>query len=168
MKLPLCFLVVSVSILSCPDVANAATVTRTPYQNAGSACTGALPTYEGALRKRPKAIANEGTGLAFVTCSAPANDSNSRKPQRLFLWVFNRSTSTVSLSCTMVNGDEFNGSTATPATATVAPGVLTPLLWQPVSPATEFERSALSVSCALPPQVEINLVGQVIDEDIGD
>jgi hypothetical protein len=146
--------------------ADAATVSRTFYQNGGSACTGALPTYEGALRKRPKAIANEGTTGAFITCSAITNDLNSAKPAVAFAYFTNRGASATSVSCTFVNGDEFYGSTATPQTLPLASGQFLPMFFVPPS-GPEFDRFTINLSCSLPPGVELNLFGHNIEEDVG-
>ena len=34
-------------------------------------CAAALPAFEGLVRKRPRAIQNEGAGTAFVSCAPP-------------------------------------------------------------------------------------------------
>lgn len=145
--------------------ASAATVTRTFYQNGGSACTGALPTYEGALRKRPKAIANEGAAAAFITCSALSNDQNSSMPNVAFAYFTNRGASAASVSCTMVNGDEFYGSTATTQTLELPAGRFLSMFFSPES--SQFDHFSVSLSCRLPPGVELNIFGHNIDEDIG-
>lgn len=150
-----------------PLHAQAATVERAALHNGGSACTGALPTFEGALRKRPKAIANEGTSTAFITCSAVADIYNSVKPKRVFAGMTNRGAAPADLTCTFVNGDEYHGSTARPLTVSVAAGAFAIIGWNAVAPATEFDRQAVSISCALPPGMELNYFGQVVDEDVG-
>ena len=146
---------------------NAATVRREFYQNGGSACTGALPTFEGSLRKRPKAIGNEGTTTAFVTCSAVANDLSSEKPQQVFASFTNNTSISVNVNCSLINGDAFYGSIATPQTMSLPPGTLTYMEWSPVSPAPTLPNYSANISCALPPGVELDIFGQVINEDIG-
>lgn len=145
--------------------ADAATVNRTFYQNGGSACTGALPTFEGALRKRPKAIANEGTTNAFITCSAISNDINSANPQTAFAYFTNRAASAADVTCTFVNGDEFYGSTATVQTIPLASGQFAPMFFTPAG--DQFDLPTISLSCNLPPGVELNLFGLNVDEDVG-
>jgi len=49
--------------------ASAVDLERLSMANAVGRCQGALPNYEGAIRKRPLAVQNEGTGSAFVTCA---------------------------------------------------------------------------------------------------
>lgn len=60
---------------TCHD-ASAASVFRSSSGNAVGRCQGALPSYEGALRKRPLALQNEGAGDAFVTCVFLSDTTN--------------------------------------------------------------------------------------------
>lgn len=61
-------LVVSISAgLAAP--AYAAVEDTQDSANAVANCQGALPNYEGNLRKRPLGVINEGTETAFVTCA---------------------------------------------------------------------------------------------------
>lgn len=150
-----------------PGSADAATVARQFFQNGGSACTGALPTFEGSLRKRPLAIANEGAVAAFITCSAQSNNANSARPTVVFAAANNRSGAAVTLSCTLVNGDGFNGTAFTPASIVLPVNELTTLQWLPAAPATQLPFASVSISCSLPPGVEVNYFGHDIAEDIG-
>lgn len=155
------------SILGTSD-ARAATVSRLNYQNGGNACTGALPTFEGALRKRPQAIANEGTSTAFVTCSLEANDLNSARGINAFMSFANSTASAASVNCTLVDGNAFAGAVTQTASFTVGAGSTARVAnFYPVSPATQFTRSSVSVSCALPPGTALNYFGVEIAEDIG-
>lgn len=144
---------------------DAATSTRYYSQNGGSACTGALPTYEGALRKRPKAIANEGTTTAYITCSA-LNTEASPDPSLVWAYFTNRNATPATVNCTMVDGNEFYGSTAFPLSKVYAAGEFSIMLWEPTAPATAF-RSSVSLSCALPPGVELNFFNHEVEEEIG-
>jgi len=145
------------------SAADAATSPRNYQQNGGSACTGSTPAHEGSLRKRPKAIANEGTTTAYITCSA-LSDQTGPKPTAVLAWFTNRSAVAVTVSCTMVDGDEFNGSTAFPASKVFAPGLFDGMLWTPPGPTF---RAAVSLSCALPPGVELNFFSHAAQEEIG-
>ena len=73
--------------LSVPDARAGSTV-----QNAVGNCNGALPGFEGALRKRPLAIANEGTSSAFVSCTLPVNQSESTGVTIAAVGLINRDT----------------------------------------------------------------------------
>ena len=46
----------------------AAAQTTAPTAAAVDRCQPALPTFDGSIRKRPKAVQNEGTSIAFITC----------------------------------------------------------------------------------------------------
>lgn len=153
-----------VAALLAPAHSDAA-VPKRYYQNGGSACTGALPTFEGSLRKRPKAITNEGDTTAFITCSADSDEMNSTNPNLVFISLRNNGPATISVSCTLVNGAEWSGSLATPQTISLAPGARFNNLWVPVSPATAFPYDSVNVSCALPPGVEANYFGYGINLD---
>lgn len=143
--------------------ADAATSPRNYQQNGGSACTGTLPTFEGALRKRPKAIANEGTTTAFVTCSA-LSDQTGPRPTAVLAWFTNRGAAAATVNCTMIDGDEFNGSTAFPKSKVFAAGLFDGMVWTPSGPTF---RASVSLSCALPPGVELNFFGHSVQEEIG-
>lgn len=145
--------------------AGAATVQREFSQNGGSACTGALPTFEGALRKRPKAIGNEGTTTAFITCSA-VNQETRYAPLLVWAYFTNRGSASVTVACTMVDGNDFYGSTAFPASKVFTAGQFGIMTWAPVAPLTSF-RQSVSLSCALPPGVELNFFNHSVQEDIG-
>lgn len=147
--------------------AAAATVARQFFQNGGSACTGALPTFEGSLRKRPLAIANEGAVAAFVTCSAQANNFNGVRPTVVFASATKRGGAAVTLSCTLVNGDSFNGAAYTLASIVLPASESATLQWLPAAPATQLPFASVSISCALPPGVEVNYFGHDIAEAIG-
>ena len=59
------------AVTACTIVIAAAALHATParashWSNAVDTCQGSLPSFEGALRKRPLAIVNEGTSNAFV------------------------------------------------------------------------------------------------------
>lgn len=140
---------------------------RLSYQNGGNACTGALPTYEGALRKRPTAIANQGSDFAFVTCSAEGDYLRSTTPTTVVIRVTNRNANSVDLSCTFINGDAQYGTIFIPQTKSLLPGIDVQMAWNPVPPAANFEKHTVSVSCALPPNVELNSFANKFSESIG-
>ncbi len=63
--------------------AQAVTQNRRFQANATSYCQAALPAFEGAIRKRPLAVQNEGTTNAFVTCSFTMESAAVRTLTRL-------------------------------------------------------------------------------------
>lgn len=68
-------------------------------------CQGALPSFEGAIRKRPLAVQNEGTTNAFVTCALNNTGYNAGTTfiSSVEIYAQNRNSSTRSITCTAVN-----------------------------------------------------------------
>jgi hypothetical protein len=80
------------------------------FQNATGFCQPALPVFEGNIRKRPTAIANEGTSNAFVSCSMQTNpDSPQYRVEQVVLVLYNRTGAAASVTCSMVNGFQAGG-----------------------------------------------------------
>jgi hypothetical protein len=78
--------------------------------NATSLCQGALPSFEGSLRKRPLALQNEGVSNAFVTCSFSTQYDVSDTRQIGYFGVFfnNRTNAAANVTCTGVAGYNAN------------------------------------------------------------
>jgi hypothetical protein len=144
------------------SVATAATVNRSTYTQASGTCQGALPNYEGSFRKRPLAVANEGSAGAFITCGIQNNENSSVNAVELY--VTNRSGADVDVNCTMVDGlvdADFDFADFYPQTVTVTDGVDGAFVWNDggyIWPA---------ISCNVPAHVEANMVYTSIDEQVG-
>ncbi len=144
--------------LVCPTDAMA--VASYSVNGAGN-CSGALPSFEGGLRKRPTAIANEGNKVAFVTCSLPGDLSIGNFTFEVAF--LNRNDSPVSVSCTFVDGYaapfvDGDGPTYYVQNTQLGSQNGGSVVW-----GAEFEGVSLfspnaNVSCALPPRVEIALL----------
>lgn len=143
--------------------------------NATGFCNGSLPSFEGALRKRPLAIANQGATPAFVSCSAPSGYRSAGNRNFLVTFV-NRTTEAVAVNCTLVDGvvDElaalvpmFAPPVYYPKSIAVSAGAAGIVVWSPAGEGVEAFTEYANVNCILPPGVEINLVGADYDE-IGD
>lgn len=140
--------IVGLSLAPLSD-AHAIEVVHTDFGSAVAACQGALPAYEGTLRKRPLAMQNEGAAPAFVNCAFPVEN---------LLWRFevslrSMSGSAASVSCTAVNG--YDGGEPRYATKTVvlaADGSPASLIWRPADfgGADTFPIMQVSLSCVLP------------------
>lgn len=154
------------SVVACASIGNlaeAASISRNSYTQASGACQGALPSYEGSFRKRPLAVANEGTASAFVTCGV-RNDENAAVVSSIRLAVTNRAASVQSISCTLVDGliDATLGfADYYPQTTSAASGVDTQLTWS----GGTFKWPA--ISCNVPGHVELNMVSTTFDDEIG-
>lgn len=147
--------------------ASAVDVEREIYQNGGSACTGALPTFEGALRKRPRAIANEGTSTAFISCSMDTDDF-AEKPHYAFVRVGNTSAITQTVTCTLVNGADWEGGTSEVKSVDLASGDSDLITWGAGNPSETLDYYTVNFSCALPPGTLLSYAGRMYMEPVGE
>lgn len=147
------------SLLMAPD-SKAQTIA--PTAAAVDRCQPALPAYDGNIRKRPKAVQNEGTATAFVTCGF-SGDNFSALDNGIYyaaVLLVNNTASPLEVTCTLVPGRH-----ATvvggflPLTTTVNPGDPNAGLgWHyPDYDDGRFGVTA-AVSCALPPGAGISEV----------
>lgn len=147
------------SVFAVSGASHAELIERTSFVNATGACNGALPSFEGALRKRPTAIANEGTASSFVSCSL-AGDETNYGTAGVVAVVINRGTAAVNVSCTYVDGvaQEISEQPPvySPKTVSAPVGVATPMVW--LAEDAPFS-SYVNLNCSLPPKVEIAAVG---------
>jgi len=127
--------------------------------SATGVCQGNLPASETQLRKRPLALANEGTASAFVSCSLPVNFTG---PNFAFtVTLINRRSATATVNCTFVDGEIAElGDTPSYRPKSIAldegAGVLE---WLAPDFGLSFFTSHANLSCLLPPGVEIATVG---------
>ncbi|MEO6250913.1 MAG: hypothetical protein ABIO59_09580 [Luteimonas sp.] len=146
--------------------ANAVTVSRVDFSHASGFCQGALPSFDTNIRKRPLAVANEGTATAFVSCSME-KERNDAKITEATLKVFNRGTASADVSCTLVHGFQSSFSpTYISKTATVDAGGSAFISWLPVDNAGA-NYSWLNWSCSLPPGTDIGYGYVRYTEDVG-
>lgn len=150
-----CFLAVALATGAVARDASALEVTTTDFGSAVAVCQGALPAYEGALRKRPLAMQNEGASPAFVSCALPVENKLTRMELALAA-----STAAATVTCTAVNG--FDGGTgirySTKSRALPAGGEPQILTWLPgdFGGSGTFPDMQVSVSCSLPPGVNLS------------
>ncbi len=127
------------------------------WANAVDTCQGSLPSFEGALRKRPLGINNEGTANAFVSCSmrVPLNDDT---VESILVLVTNRAAASADLACTLVDGlaSPFGTATYQPKTTSVAAGAATVVSWSSSVDNGGDPYVIPNLNCALPPGMEIN------------
>jgi len=144
-----------------------ATVVRNHYSHGTANCQGALPAFDGRLRKRPLAFANEGAANAFVTCDTDSFSTASEGTFTLISMFFhNNGPGTSAIACTLV---DIGASTTTyhpRTTGAVAPGEDGFILW-PASDNGGEPFRAPAISCNLPPQTQIEAIGFAYLEDIG-
>ena len=165
MKVPL---LLAIALAAIPS-ADAATVQRQDVRLGVRDCQGALPSFEGSLRKRPLAIQNEGTGDAFVTCAFEGSNGATRDTTQISVILRNLGPTAVNVSCTLVDGGI---GLYTPSyftkTVSVAPGATTnsAISW------VAADNGGLgfiypAMSCNLPPGVAIPGTIRFFNEDVG-
>jgi len=142
-----------VGICCLPPSANAS-----DWSNAVDVCQGALPSFEGALRKRPLGIASEGTSAAFVTCSLRIGFSEDELAESVAVLFTNRASGQRSYSCTLVEGTVGTSPVYLPKEISM-PGEGTRLIVTWDLDDNDGSPYVLpNLSCALPPGVEINYI----------
>jgi len=153
--------------LAAGDV-QAVTVTRVWSANPSSYCQAALPVFEGAIRKRPLAVQNEGSTNAFITCSMTRNYQTS-SVTRFQMYAQTLSGAVTNLSCTFVAGY------ATGAIQSVVKTVALPangsqgsLTWEAADfTGGVFPDTQYNLSCNLLPGVGLNDSYLAFQEDVG-
>lgn len=140
--------------------------------NAAANCQGALPNFEGSIRKRPLGVQNEGTDASFVTC-AFVNQYDSDAPGTIdYFDVFfvNNGSAAATVTCTAVAGFETGiDNVYVSKSTTVAPGstVHALLHFDETDNGGEPYYPLVSLSCRIPPGVGINdtYVGYLFNDE---
>lgn len=146
---------------------NATTVVRNHFSHGTASCQAALPVFDGNVRKRPLAFANEGSGNAFVTCDTDSFSTAAEGTFTLISVFFNNNGAGMpAIDCTLVNIGASATTYVSKSTGAIAPGQSSFLLWSSSDNGGELFRSP-AISCNLPPQTQIGAVGFAYQEDIG-
>jgi hypothetical protein len=146
----------------------ATAIERLDLSNGVGVCQGALPAFEGQLRKRPTAISNEGTAGAFVSCSTTQNWFAEEPAEEIGLVITNNTLSPVTVQCTMVAGIKYVGFMSPmlfPKSFTVPGGETVEDGWTTADNGGQAFPASLNTSCNLPPGVEIGSVYIYIADD---
>lgn len=152
--------------LSLVATPRATAVSRIYVTNATGVCQGALPVFETAVRKRPTALANEGTSTAFVSCSFAGDNSGNSVTDYVFAYVTNRGNVERTINCLLVEGVNIPGLGApvsSPSSLVLTPGTSEGFLWFARNVGGTFT-NIHNLSCALPPGVEISTVGYPFED----
>lgn len=157
----------AVLLVAGAPTARAVDVTRDYLSHGVANCQAALPVFDGTIRKRPKALANEGTTTAFITCDFENLANPLNRITSVAIFVKNRGTGQATVDCTLVQGfgDNVSGSNLTKSAA-LAPNGTFSLVWA----AADYAGDNLDVpatSCALPPGTEIYGTQLKYLEDVG-
>lgn len=119
-------------------------------------CQGALPSFEGSLRKRPLAVQNEGTSSAFITCAFAVESRQSLAgSQSLSTWFYNANATDVELTCTAVTGYQTGTNEYVSDSVTIPAGEQDQIFWTDADFAEGID-GLVSISCNLPPGVGVN------------
>ncbi|HST43965.1 MAG TPA: hypothetical protein VLK29_01945 [Luteimonas sp.] len=148
-------MLVTLALSAWATPARALDVDRSYLSHGTANCQAALPVFDGNIRKRPKAIANEGTSAAFITCDFENGPNGLRKISGVAIYLKNRSAATAVVNCTLVQGfgDTQYEANVTKSQELAADGEGA-LVWT----SDDYAGNRLTVpstSCSLPPGVEI-------------
>ena len=151
-----------------PTDAAANAVLRDVISHGTANCQSALPVFDGNIRKRPKALANEGSSAAFVTCDFESTPNAMSQVAVVRVFFINRSAAARTISCTAVFG--VGDTVLVPSNTksiTAAAGEAVELEWDANNDNGGAFYSAPALSCNLAPGVEISVVNLSYLEEIG-
>ena len=134
--------------------ARAAVAQTVHYQNATGFCQPALPVFEGNIRKRPTAIANEGTSNAFVSCSMTSLPEAGAAIELPTLAVYNRTAADIDVTCSLVHSYEAGG-LVVPKTLSIPAGDREFFEWTLADIGDPPSFDFLNFNCNLPVGVDI-------------
>ena len=146
--------------------ATAATSSGRYYQNAAGICQASLPSFEGAIRKRPTAVANEGSSSAFVSCSAMTSAESSTGINEIFVVLYNRTGSAVPVTCTFVHSFQ-SGGTLVPKTVSIPANNRAFLSWNLADVGNPSSLRFANFNCALEPGTDLGYVYYFYTYEIG-
>lgn len=136
------------------------------YQNAAGICQASLPSYEGAIRKRPTAVANEGSSSAFVSCSAPTSAESSTGIEQIYVVLYNRTGAAIPVTCTFVHSYQAGG-TLVPKTVSVPANNRAFLSWTRADVGDPASLTFANLNCALEPGTDVGYMYYYYTYEIG-
>jgi len=150
--------------------AQAVTLARSTFTNPVGVCQGALPNYEGAIKKRPLALENVGTGDAFITCSYATQGGPG--VTSVTVEFTNGNDAVRLLKCTGVSGYAGNPQTEYVLKQSIIQpgGAMASLVWNAADfqgAPSVFPSVNFSISCNLEPNMQINRTRIDFLEDVG-
>jgi hypothetical protein len=147
--------------------ASAVTVSRDYLSHGTASCQSSLPVFDGNIRKRPMAVANEGSTTAFVTCDTESINNAGTGFTAVGVFVKNRAgTAGLTVNCTLVNGVLSPSGSFPKTSPAIAVGGISQIAWT-TADNSGANFAAPAVSCALPAGVDIWLVEFTYPEDVG-
>lgn len=141
-------------LLSAPALA--ADETHNLSASPADRCQGALPNFEGAIRKRPLAVQNEGGTNAFITCAFATEGGQAIDGSRsLSTWYFNANEAATDVTCTAVTGYQTGSNEFVSETVTIDPGEQGQIFWSDAD-FVDGLGDLVAISCNLAPGIGIN------------
>jgi hypothetical protein len=155
-----------------PDTARAVIQDKWQDQNASGSCQGASQIHDDMLRKRPVGIANEGTVSAYVSCSLSVQHTGGQAnlTSVVIVTFSNSNDENRRVTCTLVDGQKYSLVTSPryhTKSVTVVANNSNYLSWGFESDNGGDRYWLPNLSCLIPPGVEINLVEQQYQFDVG-
>ena len=143
---------------------------RSFVQNATGACQAALPYYEGAIRKRPLAIQNEGDANAFINCSLVGTERSTGGLKEARIVVLNFTDAPLDVSCTLI-GEVTEASMAFLTKSMTVPanqtGSAHALRWDVADIGSTLVKTA-NLNCNVPNGTGLGETSVQFDEYVGD
>jgi hypothetical protein len=150
-----------------PTTAAAQSVARHQISHGTAACQAALPVSDAHLRKRPLAIANEGTRTAFVTCDTDSIDPNGAGFEAITVLFVNRAAEPgLSVACTLVDGIGAAAVYIPQSSRRMKVGENAVVQWTRASKGGRAF-AAPAVSCAVPAGMDLVLTDFAVAQELG-
>jgi hypothetical protein len=158
----------SIAILACAAPARAVDKEQAFFENPGSACQLSIPTIDTVVAPRANGYRNPGTQGAFVICGFPYFNKDF-KGAGVVLMSLDGAQHTI--TCTAVNGVPLVAEQTYVSKAVVVPaGGSEEILYTPEdfgTIGTIDNTLSFSITCNLPPQTAITVIGSSYDLDVG-
>lgn len=137
--------------------------------NATGVCQAPLPLYDAHLRKRPMAVQNEGTGVAFVTCSPVSMQNTPHTNGGHGVFLVNNSAKAVEITCSGVYGGQ-NGVVAHAVAKTLSlPAQGFNSIYFTVDDGFPANNHLpFNLSCMLPPGTGVTTLYTSFETDVGE
>jgi hypothetical protein len=164
------FVMLPAAALALSGVSFCAHSATTPVVEATAAvmaCQAARSANEGTLRKRPKAVQNEGTTSVFVSCGLHGNGDTGigARTNKATVTLTNIGSAPVVVSCTAV--DASTGIAAVTKSATIAAGLGYSMTFLATDLNTAGYWYTPAFSCVLPPNAGIKQIWHYFHQEIG-
>lgn len=129
--------------------------------NATNFCQSSLSNLESGIRKRPLAVANEGTETRFISCSVHI-DTEGLQTNMVGVLLTNRSANAQAVNCTLVDGIALPYPQYPPLyfpkSIAILPGAAAVMTWDHETDNAGEQFRVVNLNCGLPAGTEINTI----------